>query len=239
MLPLLLLTTLLLPITQGETCLSRQDILNIVKEMETKIDAETDMMKCEMETKMKAEMETMKAEMETMKAEMETKLGKKDAEMETMRAKVSALERKAEVADLPGALAEAIRDVPQVLVSVTKYYWATPDATITFDTFISYYKSGGGHGTLDLATGVFTCMTPGFYTITFSGYSWLDPGEENMIYAHVRGVMIAESRYRDSSSSGVGDTIQTQGSKTMVSPLTPTHPDPPPLPGRHPRAEGP
>ena len=59
MLPLLLLTTLLPPLTQGETCISRQDVLDIVKDMETK---------------MAAEMETIKAEMESLKAELEVEM---------------------------------------------------------------------------------------------------------------------------------------------------------------------
>ena len=188
-----------------------------------------------METKLNKKDAEIKIKLDKKNAEMQTKLDKKDAEMQMMQARVLVLEKKVNSGDLPGAVAEAVWDLPIELVSVFKSNWATPDATITYER----YLPGGGDGALDLATGVFTCLIPGFYTVTFSGYSWLDPGKENMIYVHVRGVLIAESRYRDSSSNGVGDTIQTQGSKTMVSPLTPTHPDPPPLPGRHPRAEGP
>ena len=56
MFPLLLLTTPLLPIIQGVSCLSRQDVLDIVKNMETKMDDETDMMRAEID-KLKTEME--------------------------------------------------------------------------------------------------------------------------------------------------------------------------------------
>ena len=102
MLPLLLLTTLLLPLIQGKTCLSRQDVLHIVKEMETKIE--------EVETKLDkkdAEMKVMKAEMEMMKEETEK------------------MERKVESAALPGAVAEAIRNVPQLMISVYQDSWTT------------------------------------------------------------------------------------------------------------------
>jgi len=218
MLPLLLLTTLLLPLTQGETCLSRQDVFDIVKKMETKMEAELD-------AKMEAKIETMKTEMETkMEAELETKLSKKDAEIQTKLDKKDAeieimkaeMEQKVESAALPGAVAEAVRDLPQLLVSVYQSSWSTADATITFDSYISDYNTGGGDGTLDLATGVFTCLTPGQYTITYSGQSVLNPGERNIIYLYVNGAQIWESRYIDYTDSGLGGWITTQGSRSLI-----------------------
>ena len=188
MLPLLLLTTLLLPLTQGETCLSRQDLLDIVKEMETKM------------------------------AEMETKLSKKDAEIEDLKAK---MDEKVDVGDLPGAVAEAVRDVPQLVISAYKFYWTTPAATITYDHYLSDYNNserpGGGDGTLDLSTGTFTCMTPGYYSLTYSGVSSVDPGERNDIYLYLNGSPVEESQYHEFASPGLGDWTSTQGSRSLVS----------------------
>ena len=64
----------LLPLTQGETCLARQDVLNLIKEMETKMEQRD------------AEMETMKTELRNKDDEIQTKLDKRDAEMEKLRA---------------------------------------------------------------------------------------------------------------------------------------------------------
>ena len=220
MFPLLLLTTLLLPLTQGEPCLSRQDVLDIVKELEFKLD------------KKDAEM-----------ALMETRLDKKDAEMEAMKAK---LEKKVESVDLSVAVAEAVRDLPYTLVSVSKYAWSTPNATITYDSYLADSSSGGA-GSLDLATGTFTCLFPGHYTISYSGHSELLLGKVpgfpdvriNFIYLHVNGVRLEQSLYDDYMLTGSdGDSLTSQGSRSLVGPLAPpTPPDPPPRPGRHPRAQ--
>ena len=49
-------------------------------------------------------------------------------------------------------------------VSVYQAAWSTPDATITYDSYLADYNNAlppGSPRTLDLVTGVFTCPTPG------------------------------------------------------------------------------
>merc|ERR1712226_348017 len=106
------------------------------------------------------------------------------------------------------------------MVSVHKFQWTTPDATITYDSCLSDYNNsdrpGGGDGSLDLSTGTFTCMTPGYYSLTYSGDSVLHPGEVNYIYLHLNGAVVAGSRYYESASSHLGGYIHTQGSKSLI-----------------------
>ena len=75
---------------------------------------------------------------------MENKLESKDIEMDVMKAemkrmaaRMSALEKKVESFDLPGAVAEAVRELPSEMASAYQASWNTPDATITYDIFIS------------------------------------------------------------------------------------------------------
>ena len=209
MLPLLILTTLLLPLTQGETCLSRQDVLDIVKELETKLD------------KKDAEMEMMRAEMVTnldkKVAEVEAKLDKKDAEIAKIQAQ---MDMKVESGALPGAVSEAVRDLPQVAISAYQSLWKPSDAinhaTITFDHFLSNSTSGGGDGALDLRTGVFTCLTPSVYTINWSGHSGLDPGEVVMYWLYVNGVKMYESKHEDKIHRDTSGYVGMQVSRNMI-----------------------
>merc|ERR1712226_1546835 len=144
-------------------------------------------------------------------------MGAKDAEVEKLKAE---MDKKVDVADLPGAVAAAVRDLPYEMVSVYKDYWTTRDATITYDSYLSDYNNserpGGGDGSLDLSTGTFTCLTSGHYTVTYSGYSGLDPGEGNNIYLSVNGVMVAKSRYDEHAPPGISGRIVTQGSRSLI-----------------------
>ena len=151
-------------------------------------------------------MEMMKEEMAKIKAEMDMKVAN---------------------SDFPEAVAEAVRDLPYEMISVYKYEWTTPNATITFDHFIADYNNadrpGGGDGVLDLATGTFTCITPGYYTISFSGHSELNPGDENWIFLHINGEKMEESAYVDhDNKDAIGSRIDTrgdnQGSHSLVGP---------------------
>ena len=40
-------------------------------------------------------------------------------------------------------------------------------------------RPGGGDGVLDLDSGIFTCLTPGFYEVSFSAYGEVGPTDEN------------------------------------------------------------
>ena len=73
------------------------------------------------------------------------------------------------------------RDLPYMMTCAFQDHWVDHGATITFDYLLSDYNNsnrpGGGDGDLDTATGVFTCLTPGYYTVTYSGHALLHPEE--------------------------------------------------------------
>ena len=78
------------------------------------------------------------------------------------------------------------RDLPYMMTCAFQDHWADHGATITFDYLLSDYNNsnrpGGGDGDLDTVTGVFTCLTPGFYTITYSGHALLHPEDAVRLY---------------------------------------------------------
>ena len=45
---------------------------------------------------------------------------------------------------------------------------------MTFESFLTNLNSGGENGALDLDSGVFTCVIPGFYTVSYTAISYLD-----------------------------------------------------------------
>merc|ERR1712141_715654 len=70
--------------------------------------------------------------------------------------------------------------------------------TVTFDSFLSNFNNqdrpGGGSGVLDLDSGIFTCFTSGYYTVSFS--SWMNTGAPygyQRMYLYRNGVQLPES----------------------------------------------
>merc|ERR1711934_459688 len=77
-----------------------------------------------------------------------------------------------------------LRDLPIVLISAWQPNILRSPQTVTFESFLTDFNNadrpGGGGGVLDLDSGIFTCFTPGYYTVSFSaqgnlGLSWVDP----------------------------------------------------------------
>merc|ERR1712215_454091 len=100
---------------------------------------------------------------------------------------------------------ENSKDLPYVMTCAYKYRWETPSATITYDSLLSDYKNSndvnGGDGIMDIKTGVYTVIKPaGYYTITFSGYVYLRPGESLSMYLYHNGTKVPESRWISSES---------------------------------------
>ena len=92
-----------------------------------------------------------------------------------------------------------MRDLPIVLISAYQPSMLTSPRTVTFQSFLANFNNaalpGGGHtggGVLD--SGIFTCMTPGYYTVSFSAYSAMGPrfGPQSM-YLYKNGSRLSES----------------------------------------------
>ena len=202
MLPLLLLTTLILPLTQGETCLTTNQLLEMIQEREAVV-----------KDKMKAKI------VEEVIEEMDAKF---ENEKNVMRAEFEKEKKlmKAEVQEVIGEVTRK-RDLPNEMFCAYQDQWTVPDTTMSFDSFILNYnnadKPGGGDGEMDLNTGVFTCLTGGHYTISFSAYHNLNPGEKTNLYIYLNGKEVAASDGEQLNSSGNGGHIITQGGRTLVS----------------------
>ena len=120
----------------------------------------------------------------------------------------------------------SVRDLPYVMMCAHKDYLETTnvignESTVTFDRFLSNYNNagrpGGGDGELDLTTGIFTCLTPGLYTIALSGVAELGPGDQNMFWLFHNGQKVVESRWEQwTYSNTIGSAFYTQGSRTVV-----------------------
>ena len=69
---------------------------------------------------------------------------------------------------------------------------------------------------MDISTGVFTTVTSGYYTITFSAVVDVTAGDETVMLLHHNGVEVEESwfqTYMTGDSSGLNFY---QGSRTVV-----------------------
>ena len=148
-----------------------------------------------------------------------------EEKMEKLEEKVKTLE--SEKAELTTKMMEveqkSLKDIPYVMSCAFVDSWTTPDATITYDRLTADYNNadrpGGGNGNMDINTGKFTAITPGHYTITFSGFSMLAPGDK------VNFHLVHNNKYDDNnegnwsstSDRSNGERINNQGSRSVVS----------------------
>ena len=71
---------------------------------------------------------------------------------------------------------------------------------------------------MDISTGRFTALTPGHYTVTFSGSARMDPGEYVKFQTMKNSVWVGyEGGWYSASGSDNGGWIDHQGSRTEVS----------------------
>ena len=77
-----------------------------------------------------------------------------------------------------------------------------------------------------MGTGVFTCLSDGIYSVTFSGNAHLLPNGAVEVYLYLNGVGLPESRWLAYTTSGtIGGQLKVPGSRSLVSvhlPVPPT-----------------
>merc|ERR1711953_609809 len=109
----------------------------------------------------------------------------------------------------------ALAEVPYLAVCAYKQVWEPEilETAITFDKFLANFNNadqpGGGDGQLDLNTGVFTCLTPGHYTISYtaSAGNWGDGlVRVHQIYLYLNGEQVPESYWRQELGEGGSDS---------------------------------
>ena len=179
------------------------------REVEAKIDEMEGRLMEELKDKMKEE----KDELEKKEMGLEVSTSKLEVQEESSRKKNTS----------NNALTNpSLRDLPIILISAYQPDRLTSPQTVTFKRFLANYNNaarpGGGDGVLDLDSGVFTCFTPGYYTVSFSAYGHVDKSQ--FLYLYKNDVQLPESLWYFGSFSGVlNANIAVTGSRIVVSNL--------------------
>ena len=123
----------------------------------------------------------------------------------------------------------SLRDLPIVLISAWQPNILRSPQTVTFESFLTDFNNadrpGGGSGDLDLDSGIFTCFTPGYYTVSFSAHGVVGPSYDRYQYLHLHknGVELPESNwYVATDAAGLNDNIGVTGSRILVSRISRT-----------------
>merc|ERR1712210_325814 len=122
---------------------------------------------------------------------------------------------------LPTAVEQGLRDLPFEMVCAYRGTWTAANSIVNYDRisveFNNSDRPGGGDGTMNIETGVFTTVTSGYYIVTFSAYVYVHPGEYTVMYLYHNGVAVEESRfYTEMHMGSSGDYIFDQGSRTVI-----------------------
>ena len=155
--------------------------------------------------KLMKEMDVIKQE----KSEMEERVAEVTKKLEAHELKVNEME------------AKSTKDQPFVMACAYTAFWSTSSSTISFDRLSADYNNAdrpGSDGRMDLATGIFTALTAGHYTVTYSGHAFLSPGEavEFLLYRNGQDMGREGAWYASSDSNDAGPT-RDQGTKSLVS----------------------
>ena len=100
----------------------------------------------------------------------------------------------------------------------------TSPQTVTFYTFLADFNNtarpGDEDGVLDLDSGVFTCFTPGYYTVSFSASVYVGPNSGNhaKLFLYKNGSQIPESNCGFWTSTGaINADVAVTVSRNLVS----------------------
>merc|ERR1712037_537490 len=180
--------------------------------------------KMELEAKVK-EMEEKNREMERRVKELEDKMNEVKSELEASTSKLrtdTEESSRKEIATNDTLTNPSPRDLPIVLISAWQSRTLTSPQTVTFESFLANFNNanrpGGGDGVLDLDSGVFTCFTPGFYTVSFSAYGKVGPdyGLQNDLYLYKNGLQLAESWWHNFADLSLNGNVGTTCSRTVI-----------------------
>ena len=113
-------------------------------------------------------------------------------------------------------------DLPIVLISAWRRGPITSPQTVTFESFLANFNNndrpGGGDKVFNLDSGVFTCFTPGYYTVSFSVYGVVGPGHDShILYLYKNATQLPESVWVSYAETGaVNAKIGSTGSRIVV-----------------------
>merc|ERR1711872_110517 len=153
------------------------------------------------------------------------KVAELENEMNTMRKKVEEeCVTKESVTNLTtnGLTNPSVRDLPIVFISAWQPNDLLDVQTVPFESFLANFNNvdtpGGGDGLFDLDSGTFTCLTPGYYTVSFSAHTFLYNGSQrNTLYLYKNGVQLPESYWRFESTSGaLNNDLEVTGTRILI-----------------------
>ena len=187
-------------------------------EMEARWRSSEAEMEASLETRWKVKEAEIETEIETkVEAKLETRWKVKEAVIKTdIEAEVEAKFK----ANLPAAIAASVRDLPYEVVCGYKGVFQTVPATIPYDRITSEFNNadrpGGADGQLDIESGVFTCLTNGYYTVAVTYQADMSHSSSITTNLYVNGVILRESHnysYNQDSSAIMEEMV----SRTIVS----------------------
>ena len=201
-----------------------------LRELETRMREEKEKQAKEekkLEAKIKEQeknLETKGQEMDRRVKELEDKMKEEKYELEAskLRMKEDGLAEFCKNVSNNSLKNQSLCDLPIVLISAWRRAPILSSQTVTFESFLANFNSNarpeGGDGVLDLDSGVFTCFTPGYYTVSFSVYAIVGPGHDSQIlYLYKNGVQLQESVWVSYAESGaVNAKIGSTGSRIVV-----------------------
>jgi len=210
-----------------------EDLEAIVERLvETRMQGEREKQAMEMK-ELEAKMEAKDKEMEARLAELEDRLKeKREREWEASDSKLgmeveegSLRKESASNISNEAQTNSSLRDLPIVLISAWQPNWIQSPQTVTFDSFLSNFNNqdrpGGGSGVLDLDSGIFTCFTPGYYTVSFSAYGNVGASgyHYQQLYLFKNGIELPESfwaLYADADPDALNSNIGVTGSRIVI-----------------------
>merc|ERR1711953_1058684 len=195
--------------TDAKSSLGLEDLENLVKQMELKMK--------DMESRLEAKDKEMEARLEELEEQLKEcygGLGKLDSDLEASKSEQKRGAENSSTKEFASSYPHnaltkpSLRDLPIILISAYRGGPIRSPQTVTFASLLANYNNGdtpgGGDGKLDLDSGVFTCLTPGYYTVSYSAYGLVGPdfGDHIIMYLYKNGLKIPESQWRFAESSG-------------------------------------
>ena len=181
----------------------KKELKEMVTAMEVRLEANNKEMEARLEAKdkqMETRLKELEEKMRKEKDEFEKRERRLEASVSKLRSEVEESLRKEMASNYStNALTKpSPRDLPIVIISAWRAYQLTSPQTVTFESFLANFNNadrpGGGSGELDLDSGIFTCFTPGFYTVSFCA-STASLGEYVWLYLYKNGEKLPESEW--------------------------------------------
>ena len=163
---------------------------------------------------------TEKRDLEAKNKETEKRLAELEASTSKLRMEVEKSLRKEIASNITNALSNpSVRDLPIVLISAWQHDDIRSPQTVAAN-FNNADRPGGGSGELDLDSGVFTCFTPGYYTVSFTAYGQVGPHHiPQDLFLYKNGAKLSESRWFIATNHALNDQVGVTGSRILVSGL--------------------